>query len=32
MRARVASIAGTAVFLLLLAGALLLIRLVGGGF
>jgi hypothetical protein len=32
MRTRVASIAGTALFLLLLAGALLLIRLVGGGF
>jgi hypothetical protein len=32
MRTRVASIAGTALFLLLMATALLLIRLVGGGF
>jgi hypothetical protein len=32
MRTRVASVTGIALFLLLLAGALLLIRLVGGGF
>jgi hypothetical protein len=32
MRTRVASIAGTVLFLLLLVTALLLIRLVGGGF
>jgi len=32
MRTKVASIAGTVLFLLLLAGGLVLIRLVGGGF